>query len=186
MTSEQWKALQVGMAEKWPQPAYMAQAGKGGHTCYRDETYELITRWTAETKISYRPHAKAPGSKSHVRYEEYSQATTVAQAPVRDEPLDPSRITEDTALTDVDRAICRWYLRELAKKYGLKVEDLKVGKGGGETLMMRAHRLVAQREAKNALEAAKKEGRKVTEQEVLTTLKSWAFAKNPNRTNVNP
>lgn len=64
------QALQEGLAEAWPAPEYMSKAGEGSHTCYRDETYAIVTRWTAETKIRYRPHAKAPGSKSHVRYEE--------------------------------------------------------------------------------------------------------------------
>jgi hypothetical protein len=31
-----------------------------GMTCYRDETFEIVTRWHADTKISYRPHAKSP------------------------------------------------------------------------------------------------------------------------------
>ena len=30
-----------------------------------------MTRWTAETKIEYRPHAKAPGSKSHIRASDF-------------------------------------------------------------------------------------------------------------------
>lgn len=28
---------------------------------------EIVTRWTSKTRIEYRPHAKAPGSKSHIR-----------------------------------------------------------------------------------------------------------------------
>jgi len=209
MTTAEWRALQKGMPEAWPAPAYMSEQGNGGATCYRDETYEIVTRWTAETKIKYRPHAKAPGSKSHVRYEVYSKAKTVAQAlklgswpadwcwdyergfikvigPVRDEPLDISKVMDEKALSDVDMAINRWYKRELARNLGLKVSDLHVGKGSGESLIMRAHRLVAQREAKAALAAAEKAGRQIREDEVLTVLRAWAFAKNPNRQNVLP
>mmetsp|Transcript_26688 Transcript_26688/g.53382 ORF Transcript_26688/g.53382 Transcript_26688/m.53382 type:complete len:496 (+) Transcript_26688:44-1531(+) len=210
MTSAQWKAHQVGMAEKWPQPEYMDVEMPGrSHTAYRDETYEIITRWAAETKIAYRPHAKAPGTKSHVRYEKYSRAKTVAQAlklgswpadwcwdyergfikvlgPVRDEPLDISKVTDDSQLTDVDTAIYRWYRRELARNLGLRLEDLVVGKGSGESLIMRAHRLVAQREAKKALDSARKAKRKVKEDDVLKVLQAWAFARNPNRQNVMP
>merc|ERR1719413_164106 len=117
------------MADKWPLPDYMG--GVPGHTQYKDETYSLITRWTADTKIRYRPHAKAPGSKSHVRYEKYSKARTVKEAlnlgswpadwcwdyergfiqvigPVRDEPLDISKVVDESTLTDVDWAIMRW------------------------------------------------------------------------------
>jgi len=210
MTLEQWREHQVGMSEEWPQPEYMAIAMPGrSQTAYRDETYEIITRWTAETKIAYRPHAKAPGSKSHVRYEKYSQARTAAEAlklgswpadwcwdyergfikvlgPVRDEPLDISKVMDESQLTDVDMAINRWYRRELARNLGLKVADLHVGKGGGESLIMRAHRLVAQREAKNALELAWKSNRKVSEADVLKVLHAWAFARNPFRQNVMP
>lgn len=49
---------------------------------------------------------------------------------------------------------------------------------------MRAHRLVAQREAKKILEAAGKQKRRISDAELTSVLKEWAFAKNPNRTNV--
>jgi len=210
MTTAEWKELQKGMNEKWPAPAYMENAkDRISKTCYLDETYEAITRWSAETKISYRPYAKAPGSKSHLRYNEYSQATTAAEAlelgtfpadwcwdyergfikvegPLRDEPLDTSKIMNDSELTPVDKEISRWYRRELAKNLGLDIKDLMVSKGGGESTLMRAHRLVAQREAKKRLETAEKEGRKITKHEVLKTMQEWAFAKNSNRQNVLP
>lgn len=41
---------------------------------------ELVTRWRQDTKVKCRPHAKAPGSKSHSRYEKYSKAKTVGQS----------------------------------------------------------------------------------------------------------
>jgi len=211
MTAAEWSALQEGMDEKWPAPAYMSEntEEKRGHTNYRDETYSIITRWSAETKISYRPHAKRPGSKSHDRYESYSLAKTVGEAlalgsypvdwcwdyergfvkvegPVRDEPLDITKVMNDDELTPVDLAINGWYRRELAKNLGLSYKDLAVGKGGSESMIMRAHRLVAQREAKQFLELAAKEGRWVTDDEVLKTLTRWAFARNVARTNVMP
>merc|ERR1719432_175225 len=97
-----------------------------------------ITRWTADTQIRYRPHAKAPGSKSHVRYEKYSKARTVKEAlklgswpgdwcwdyergfikvrgPVRDEPIDAVNTFDYHSLTDVDRAIYNYAVKELAK-----------------------------------------------------------------------
>jgi len=207
MTFAEWKEHQVGMDEQWPVPAYMR--GQKCTTRYHDETYAVVTRWQNETRIQYRPHAKAPGTKSHVRYEAYSQATTVGEAlaagtlpadwcwdyekgflkvlgPVRDEPIDTSKITDESVLTDVDKAIEYWYRRELARNLGLKVTDLSVGKGCSETTPMRAHRLVAQRNAKHRLEAAENEGRSVTAEEVRLTLQEWGFAKNVTRENVRP
>jgi len=207
MTTEEWRELQVGMAEAWPAPAYMSIPMPGrSHTNYRDETYELITRWMKETKISYRPHAKSPGSKSHVRYEKYAKARTVGEAlelgtfppdwcwdyergyikvegPVRDDPIDITQVTDTSALTEVDKIIYRWYNRELAKNLGLNYRDLF---GTHEPSITRAHRLVAQREARQRLEAAEREGRRVSDEDVEATLKAWAFMKNGARTNVIP
>jgi len=205
MSSEKWKLLQVGMKEKWPQPEYMKgphPSGKG-HTSYRDETFEAATRFRAETKILYRPHAKAPGTKSHVRYEKYAKATTVGEAlakgawpgdwcwdiergyikvigPLRPEPLDVSQLADGVKITQVDEAVMQWYKKELAKKYGLNFKDLQSEKGAGESIIMRAHRLVAQREAKKIL-AQKKT---VTDADVELVLGLWGFARNVTRVNV--
>ncbi|CAK0804261.1 unnamed protein product [Prorocentrum cordatum] len=211
MTSAEWKELQKGMKEKWPQPKYITDnpEPERSHTSYRDETYELITRWMSETKIEYRPHAKAPGTKSHVRYEKYAMAKTVGEAlelgswpadwcwdyergfikvlgPVRTDPIDPVNCFDTTALTDVDRCIYRWSVKELAKKCGLSLQDLRDNTNTGESAIMRAHRLVSQRTAKAALLAAKKDGRCITDGELLKTLQEWGFARNPNRNNVMP
>mmetsp|Transcript_102421 Transcript_102421/g.319064 ORF Transcript_102421/g.319064 Transcript_102421/m.319064 type:complete len:483 (-) Transcript_102421:136-1584(-) len=209
MTSQEWKKLQVGMKEKWPQPDYMKvphPEGKG-HTCYRDETFELVTRFRMETKILYRPHAKAPGTKSHVRYEEYSKAKTVGQAldkgswpadwcwdvergyikvlgPLREEPLDTSEVTDESTLTDVDRAVLQWYKKELAKKYNLNYKDLVTEKGAGESVIMRAHRLVSQREAKQILADCKKKKRIISDDDILLVLSYWGFERNVSRVNV--
>lgn len=207
ITMEEWKKLQVGMSELWPQPEYMAVAMPGrSHTAYRDETYELVTRWTAETKISYRPHAKSPGSKSHIRYEKYSKARSVGEAlelgsfpvdwcwdwergfikvegPVRSEPIDISQVTDTAALTEVDRTIYRWYNKELAKNLGLDYKDLF---GTADSSITRAHRLVAQREARSRIEAAEREGRRISDEDVATVLSAWAFIKNSARGNVLP
>ncbi|CAE8704128.1 unnamed protein product, partial [Polarella glacialis] len=128
MTSEEWKAIQKGMAAKWPKPTYMAESDKPTAGPYRDPTYEIVTRWHAGTRISYRPHAKAPGSKSHIRYETYAKAKTIGESlkkgsfpidwcydfehgfikvlgDIRDEPLDMSKVEDESTLTDVDTAI---------------------------------------------------------------------------------
>lgn len=206
MTKEVWEAHQVGMEEKWPLPDYMN--GEKGHMCFKDETFYNVTRWTAETKIKYRPHAKRPGSKSHLRYERYSQAKTVGEAlklstyPVdwcwdyergflkvvggatRDEPLDLSKVEDESEITDVDRAVSGWYTRELAKQLGMKQSDLAKDVPSGEGVIMRALRLLAQREAKARLEAADREGRIISDDEVLLTLKRWPFHRNVTRKNV--
>eukprot|EP00747_Dinoflagellata_sp_TGD_P162056 gnl/TRDRNA2_/TRDRNA2_179232_c0_seq1.p1 gnl/TRDRNA2_/TRDRNA2_179232_c0~~gnl/TRDRNA2_/TRDRNA2_179232_c0_seq1.p1 ORF type:complete len:698 (-),score=165.19 gnl/TRDRNA2_/TRDRNA2_179232_c0_seq1:183-2276(-) len=212
MTKEEWQKLQEGMDVKYPKPAYMANPRPAGERgAYRDETYALVTRWHADTQLSYRPHAKAPGSKSHVRYEWYMKATTVGEAlklgsypidwcydyehgfiqvapdaDIRDEPIDMSKVEDESTLTDVDVAIYRWYRRELATQLGLNYKDLGVALGSGETTLMRAHRLVAQREARKRLEAARSEGRRITNEEVNRTLHEWAFARNTTRQNVLP
>mmetsp|Transcript_33829 Transcript_33829/g.93450 ORF Transcript_33829/g.93450 Transcript_33829/m.93450 type:complete len:722 (+) Transcript_33829:93-2258(+) len=214
MTVDEWKEFQTEeMAEKWPKPEYLSlrqafvPVRSGGEGQYRDRTYEIVTRWMAETRISYRPRAKRPGSKSHVRYEKYSSARTVGEAlklgsypmdwcfdyehgflkvdgPVRDEPIDNSKVEDPSRLTDVDNSIINWYRRELARKYNVSLADLATEKGSTETIIMRAHRLVANRKAEEFLRAAEEEKRAVTDAEVETVLKTWAFNKNPGRLNV--
>jgi len=156
----------------------------------------------------YRPHAKKPGSKSHVRYEQYSTAKNVGDAlkkgswpadwcwdlergyikvlgPLRDEPIDISMLPNGAPPpTEVDKAVCQWYRKELAKNLGLKMEDLIADKQGGESTIMRAHRLVAQREAKKILAAATKNHRAISDDDVTTVLSAWGFARNVNRVNV--
>lgn len=214
MTKEQWSKFQTAEYKKaWPKPEYMIGAENavlvrdGGEGAYRDATFEVVTRWMAHTKISYRPHAKAPGSKSHVRYEKYSKAKTVAQAlklgswpldwvfdyehgfikvhgPVRKEPLDISQHTGK--LDDVDLAIANWHRKELAKKHGLRLQDLYVDKGAGESVIMRCHRLVADRQAEKFLKEAAKKKRAVSDDEVEKVLQMWAFRQNTARQNVMP
>lgn len=216
MTKEEWNTYQTEkFAKQWPLPSYMHEKRElkhvrdGGEGAYRDRTYEIVTRWTEKTQIRYRPHAKSPGSKSHIRYENYAKATTIGQAlkmgtfpmdwcydyehgfikvvggAVRDEPIDPTRVDDEKKLTEVDKVIMNWYRRELAKKYGLKAQDLLTEKGG-ESMVMRAHRLVANRTAEGFLAAANKEKRLIREEEVLETLSFWGFARNVNRVNVLP
>lgn len=215
MTKEQWKGHQTKYKSSWPVPQYMTQprdakfVRDGGDGSYRIETYEIVTRWMAETKIEYRPHAKAPGSKSHVRYEKYSQAKTVGQAlklgswpmdwchdyehgfikvkgPVRPEPIDPSKLGAKQKMNDVDAAISHWYRKELAKRYNLDLKELAHQSGSGESIIMRAHRLVCERKCAAFLKAADKEKRAITDAEVSEAMATWAFAKNPNRQNVLP
>jgi len=215
MTKEEWLEFQTeSFAAKWPKPTYMNEKvavrhiRDGGEGAYRDQTYAIVTRWTEKTKIQYRPHAKAPGSKSHVRYEKYAKAKTIGESlalgsypldwcydyehgfiqviggVVRDEPLDPTRVEDMRALTDVDNCLLQWYLRELAKKYGLKLPDLK--EMTGEPMMMRAHRLHANRHAEAFLASATQESRLIRDDEVEFVLSTWGFARNTTRQNVLP
>jgi hypothetical protein len=207
MTKEQWQRHQVGMKEKWPKPKYMATPVAQGHNCpYRDETFEIATRFTAETKLAYRPHAKAPGTKSHVRYEKYSKAKTVGESlkkgslpadwcwdiekgfikvlgPLRKEPLAFSEVVNDSKLTAVDRAVMNWFRKELAKKLGLDNKDLG-NLCANESLIMRAHRLSSVREAKAILEDCKKKKRIVSDEDLEKVLRHWGFARNESRINV--
>mmetsp|Transcript_21300 Transcript_21300/g.49434 ORF Transcript_21300/g.49434 Transcript_21300/m.49434 type:complete len:501 (-) Transcript_21300:77-1579(-) len=204
MTSKEWKALQVGMPKKWPAPEYMKTPhpeGKG-HTCYRSETFEVVSRFQDSTRIAYRPHAKRPGSKSHARYESYAKAKTAAQAlemksypadwcwdiergflrvlgGLREDHIDMSQIQDESELTEVDRKVMGWAKKEICKKFQLQPEDLKDFLAG-ESLLTKAHRLVAQREAKKILS----EDRAVTDDDVTKVLSMWGFAKNSNRVNV--
>jgi len=217
MTKEQWLEFQTdAFSAKWPKPTYLSEkpalrhVRDGGEGAYRDQTYAIVTRWTAKTQIQYRPHAKAPGSKSHVRYEEYAKAKTVGDAlkrgsypldwcydyehgfikvvggEVRDEPLDPTRVgAEDLKkLTEVDNCLLQWYRRELVKKYGLKLQDLTLNTG--EPLLMRAHRLHANKHATEFLASATRENRLIREDEVEFVMSTWGFARNTTRVNVLP
>jgi hypothetical protein len=205
MTREKWEKFQVGMDAEWPLPAHMQ--GQKGHTNFKDETFSEVTRWTAETQIQYRPHAKAPGSKSHLRYERYSRAKTVGQSfalgsyPVdwcwdyergfirvlggvkREEPVDLMKMEKED-ITPVDMVVHKWARREIASKLGVSPKSLEVDSAFNESTMMRGLRLLAQQEAKQRLEAADKEGRFISDEDVEATLRRWAFARNPYRTNV--
>lgn len=208
MTREQFDKHQKGMAEKWPQPAYM-NGQKGDGTKYKPETYETVTRWTEDTKIAYRPHAKSPGSKSHLRYERYGKAKTVGESlrlgsypedwcwdfergfiqvvggQIREEPLDLEK-AEESEITEVDRALHSWYLRVIAKKFGMTSGQLSATKGSSESSLMRGFRLMAQQEAKARLEAAESAGRIISDEDIEVVLKRWPFFKNPHRKNVLP
>eukprot|EP00928_Gymnodinium_smaydae_P098911 TRINITY_DN9308_c2_g1_i1.p1 TRINITY_DN9308_c2_g1~~TRINITY_DN9308_c2_g1_i1.p1 ORF type:complete len:512 (+),score=107.10 TRINITY_DN9308_c2_g1_i1:65-1600(+) len=214
MTKEEWlKYRTEEYAKKWPIPDYMhdlppvRHVRDGGEGAYRDQTYMIVTRWTEKTRIQYRPHAKAPGSKSHVRYEKYAKAKTVGEAlklgsypldwcfdyehgfikvlggTIRDEPIDPTTCPDLSKLTDVDNCLLQWYRRELAKKYGLKPQDLICD---GEPMMLRAHRLQANRHAEKVLASAEREKRLIREDEVESVLSLWGFARNVTRQNVLP
>eukprot|EP00746_Dinoflagellata_sp_MGD_P165762 gnl/MRDRNA2_/MRDRNA2_95225_c0_seq1.p1 gnl/MRDRNA2_/MRDRNA2_95225_c0~~gnl/MRDRNA2_/MRDRNA2_95225_c0_seq1.p1 ORF type:complete len:501 (+),score=95.76 gnl/MRDRNA2_/MRDRNA2_95225_c0_seq1:98-1600(+) len=208
MTKEQWSKHQAGMDEKWPLPKYM-NGEKGAGTRYRPETYMQVTRWTKDTKIAYRPHAKAPGSKSHLRYEKYSKAKTVGEAlkygtypedwcwdyergfikvlggHIRDEPLDLAK-AEAKDITEVDKKIHTWYIKEIAKSVGMNPKELSETSGHSESPLMRGLRLVAQQEAKARLEAAESEGRMISDEDIEVVLRKWQFCQNPHRLNVMP
>merc|ERR1740129_927187 len=67
---------------------------------------------------------------------------------------------------------------------GMKVSEVAASAGWGESVHTRALRLLAQKEASERLEAADREGRRVTDEEVLLTLKRWPFFRNQWRKNV--
>jgi len=211
MNSVQWKKQQIGMDSKWQAPSYMEEGREKGraHNSYRDETYMEITRWTASTKLSYRPHAKAPGSKSHVRYEKYSKARTVEEAlhlgswPVdwcwdyergfikvvggrrRDEPIDPSE-TDLKNLDEVDRILARWFQKEAARMLGISLSAIKEDTDAKDELLLRMKRTVAEKCAQEILVDRAKSHRKLTKEDVLSVLRKWAFRKNITRINVTP
>jgi hypothetical protein len=211
MSTEKWKALQAGMDAKWPQPKYMTDDPQPdrSHTAYRDETYITITRWTAQTKIVYKPHAKAPGSKSHVRYEKYSRARTVEEAlklgswpadwcwdyergfikvvggRIREEPIDPSMV-DTSELDDVDKILSAWFIREAARMLGMSLQQLRENSDSKDQLLLRMRRTVAEKKAKDILESCKMVPRSVSDSDVLDVLRSWGFKKNVTRLNVAP
>jgi len=104
--------------------------------------------------------------------------------PVRDEPIDSTQVQDSEQLTDVDQAVMQWYRKELAKKYKLNYKDLFIEKGSQETVMLRAHRLVAQRRAKEIIADCDEKKRLVTDDELTSVLDFWGFAKNTARQNV--
>jgi len=184
------------------------QPGKS-HTCHRDETYMQITRWTEDTQIRYRPHAKAPGSKSHVRYEKYSKARTVKEAlklgswpadwcwdyergfiqvvggKLRDEPIDASE-TFYADLSDVDRILARWFIREAARILGVSIKEISANSEAKDDLVLRMRRTIAEGIAKEILTERAESQRKLTDADVLAVLRNWGFRKNITRLNVAP
>jgi len=89
-------------------------------------------------------------------------------------------------LTEVDRIIMQWYKRELAKKFGLSLQELAGERGQSEGMLIRAHRLVAERYSAEFLAKAAKEKRAVKEEELEEAFNMWGFQRNPNRVNVFP
>jgi len=192
------------------QDALKTTAERRSHTSYLDETYMEITRWTAETQIQYRPHAKREGTKSFVRYEKYMHAKTVGEAlelgsfpadwcwdwergfikvvggKIRDQPLNPMDKYKDENLTEVDKIVMQWFKREAARKLGVSIKELSQDKNACESLLMRMLRSMADKTAKSIIAECEASGRKVTEQDVLKVLQDWAFRHNETRLNVMP
>eukprot|EP00930_Biecheleria_cincta_P080721 TRINITY_DN6911_c0_g1_i1.p1 TRINITY_DN6911_c0_g1~~TRINITY_DN6911_c0_g1_i1.p1 ORF type:complete len:423 (+),score=102.50 TRINITY_DN6911_c0_g1_i1:59-1270(+) len=55
---------------------------------FNASSYELISRFTAKTRIKYAPNPKTPGSKSFDRYKKYEKAKTVGEALKHCKPAD--------------------------------------------------------------------------------------------------
>merc|ERR1712194_594960 len=104
---------------------------------------------------------------------------------VRVEPVDLSKMPPEE-VTQVDKHISTWFHKEIARKLGVKVADIQDSVGAGESLAMRGMRMLVQKEAKEKLEEADKEGRAISDADVLATLKRWPFARNIYRQNVMP
>ncbi|CAE7718191.1 pgsA [Symbiodinium sp. CCMP2592] len=105
---------------------------------------------------------------------------------IREEPIDRSKVEHDWQLTDVDRAIMHWFMRELCRRCNLEKWQLHLEKGCNESVWMRAHRLVANRTAGEIMAQAEKKKRAISSDDINRILKCWAFAKNPFRVNVMP
>lgn len=209
MSLTDWLAIRESQKENWPQPEAVVRADADGVTArsktrYLDETYMTITRWTEDTEIQYRPHAKRPGSKSFFRYERYMQARTVGESlalgsypadwcwdwergfirvvggTTREEPLDPCK-TSGQALSAVDKILQAWFKRELARQLGISLKEFAGDKSWCESIVMRMRRSISERIANEVLEECKYVPRRVTEADVVKVLQNWAFRKNETR-----
>eukprot|EP00421_Protoceratium_reticulatum_P005672 CAMPEP_0168365690 /NCGR_PEP_ID=MMETSP0228-20121227/4847_1 /TAXON_ID=133427 /ORGANISM="Protoceratium reticulatum, Strain CCCM 535 (=CCMP 1889)" /LENGTH=448 /DNA_ID=CAMNT_0008378477 /DNA_START=9 /DNA_END=1355 /DNA_ORIENTATION=+ len=178
-------------------------------TRFKPETYMVVTRWTANTKLKYIPNPKTPGSKSYPRYEKYSQAKTVGEAlslgayppdllwdyergfykitggEMREEPVDVQKAqAEGQELTKTDLILGKWVLKELCKALGVDEKKLTGEATWSESGISRGLRLLSDREAANTIERAAAEGRAIRNEELLAVLRRWAYFKNPWRVNV--
>lgn len=181
---------------------------------YATDTYNVVLRWTAQTRIKYAPNPKLVGSKSHVRYAEYSQAKTVGEAlkrgsypldllfdhekghlwavggPVRDEPLLPK--DADDSWTDADRTLAGMHQKwktwtatfQVADRLGVDRRNLSADKLGGESIEMHAQRMEAQAVAGLILSEAERTGKKISDADLLAVLKLWEFKQSTTRQNV--
>lgn len=181
-------------------------------TVYKPETYEVVSRWTEDTLVKYGPNIKRFPSKSYDRYAAYAKAKTVGEAlafgtkpedllfdfenghltvvggPVREAAIDPTSSDLKT-LTRTDRVVSKW------AGWGSRAADetrklLRQNPDGSFRVVivdyMSEKRKSANDMAKEMVETAEKQGRKITEAEVLKVLRQWRFAKNDTRQNVLP
>jgi len=64
------------------------RTARGTGLKFNASSYELISRFTAKTRVKYAPNPKAPGSKSFARYAKYQNSKTVADALQHCKPAD--------------------------------------------------------------------------------------------------
>jgi len=64
------------------------RTARGTGLKFNASSYELISRFTAKTRVKYAPNPKAAGSKSFARYAKYQNAKTVAEALQHCKPAD--------------------------------------------------------------------------------------------------
>lgn len=179
---------------------------------YKESTYQEVLRWTANTRIKYRPNPKS--GKSFIRYGKYEKSKTVAETMAngsfaqdlffdfehghitvvggekRKQPLNPDEETEDW--TNIDKMLARMHRSwntwkktfEVADNLGVDRRQLTSDKGDGESAGMRAGRLAANEMAKMILKAAAAEKRKIDDDDVVAVLQLWGFRDNSTRQNV--
>mmetsp|Transcript_1484 Transcript_1484/g.4427 ORF Transcript_1484/g.4427 Transcript_1484/m.4427 type:complete len:533 (+) Transcript_1484:66-1664(+) len=134
------------------------------------------------------------GSKWQDLFFDYEHGMlNIAGPPFRPTPLDLTKVLPANA-TDFEREMAKSVGRAaltkrtetLAERLGLDKKELGNDREDGETLEMHGQRKEAQTSAIQILEAAEREGRRVTDEEVRLVLSQWAFKNNDSRQNVLP
>jgi len=89
-------------------------------------------------------------------------------------------------LTEVDQILARWFIREASRILGVSIQSLKEDSEAKDDLILRMKRTIAEGHAKEILAERAQSQRKLTDDDVLTVLRSWGFRKNITRLNVAP
>uniref|UniRef100_A0A7S4RZJ5 Uncharacterized protein n=1 Tax=Alexandrium monilatum TaxID=311494 RepID=A0A7S4RZJ5_9DINO len=174
---------------------------------YKDSTYDAAALWCEETAIAYGENRKRnpskaapvgsfPGSsrpRQDLFFDFEHGMLRIVGPPFRSSPLDLTKVLPEDA-TDFERAMAKSVGRAaltkrtevVAERLGLDKKDLGNDREDGETLEMHGQRKEAVASAKAILEAAERECRRVTDEEVRTVLSQWAFKNNDSRQNVLP
>jgi len=120
--------------------------------------------------------------------------------PKREKPPDSEEVRQAEAPTLADRTLSKMYHKwqvwkatfKLLDDHGVDRRELKklnqeqTGATGEDSLIIQVGRREAQEKAKEILSAVEAEGRKVTDDDMLSVLRLWGFKENSNRGNVMP